>query len=236
MSQVLRQHREFPDLMKGLTTFNRRLEALETGRRLGNTSLDGGELSIKGGDIVVRNDNNEEVLRIKHGSQPQIDMIPDYGLDGYIARLAAWEAEYGTALELGIRKTDGTQDGGKLLLMNFGTYLTKTPADGSAETYFALGIFPGWANHFYFRGRWMVGEQRTSEDGIVFGVETVGAGFGAASFNFTHAFDTTPFLQYSIFSAVGPVSHNITVLSNTGFTIGWSGTTAKTIYWQAWRR
>jgi hypothetical protein len=70
----------------------------------------------------------------------------------------------------------------------------------------------------------------------VFGIENIAAGFGAASFNFAQAFDTAPFMMYSIFSAVGPVSHTLTAVSTTGFTVGWSGTTAKTIYWQAWRQ
>ena len=233
MSEI-RQHREQPDLIKMITELQRRIVALENSRRLGNASIDGGELTVRGGDVVVRNTNSEEVLRVKHGSAPTILMTPDFGLDAYVARMLAWESEgQGAAVELGIRTSGDQQDGGKLLLMQGASFLTHTP-NGGEEGFFSISSYADAT--FYFRGKWEVGEQHEATDGLVFGVESVAAGFGAASVGFVVPFATAPFFMYTILSAVGPVSHNLVSISNTGFTVGWSGTTAKTIYWQAWRQ
>src|SRR6185503_17779822 len=233
MSEV-RQHREQPDLLKMVADLQRRLVALENSRRLGNASIDGGELTVRGGDIVVRNDNNEEVLRIQHGAAPTVTLTPDYGLDAYKASIFAWESEgQGAALEMGIRTSADVRDGSKLLLMKDVAYLTHSP-NGGEEAFLSISQYA--AATLYLRGKWLVGDQREASDAIVFGIESIGAEFGAASVNFTIPFDSTPFFTYSLFSSVGPVSHNIATLSSSSFTISWSGTTAKTIYWQAWRQ
>jgi hypothetical protein len=233
----IRQHREMPDLLKQIEELYRRVVSLENGRRLGNTSLDGGELSIKGGDIVVRAPDGAAVTRIEHGNEPRIRFYPNEGVDTLDSQILAWEnsGNGGSALQMNIQQPGNIQDGGKLLLMNTAVYLSLQRAL-QAECYFSIGESTSYPEHFRFRGRWRVGVQQDSDDAIVFGIESVAAGFSAASFNFAQTFDTAPFLVYSILSAVGPVSHNLTAVSTTGFTVGWSGTTAKTIYWQAWRQ
>ena len=232
----IRQHRSKPDLLTQLAELTRRITALENARRLGNASVDGGELTVRNGDIVVRSSGGADVLRIVHGTVPQIVMTPDSGLDSYKVAMYAWESvDQGAALTLAVQENDGDQDGGKLLLMRDSVFLSRQPSSGE-ESYLSLGYYLDVPEAFYLRGKWNVGVQSSSQDAIVMGQEDVAAGFGAATVNFPIAFATTPFFMYSIFSAVGPVSHNITALSASSFTIGWSGTTAKTIYWQAWRR
>jgi len=233
----IRQHREMPDLLKQIEELYRRVVALEQGKRLGNTSLDGGELSIRGGDIVVRSSDDTPVTRIEHGNAPRIRFYPNDGVDDLESTILAWENQDngGSAIQMNVQQPDNVQDGGKLLLMNRSLYLS-LQRNALPECYMSIGESFSYPEHFRFRGRWRVGDQSDSDDAIVFGISNVAAGFGAASFNFIQAFDTAPFMMYSIFSAVGPVSHNLTAVSNTGFTVGWSGTTAKTIYWQAWRQ
>lgn len=234
---TIRQYREMPDLLKQIEELYRRVAALENGKQIGNTSLDGGELSIKGGDIVVRSDSGAAVTRIEHGRSPRIRFYPDSGVDSLESQLYAWEDTSfgGAAIQMNVQQPGNVQDGGKLLLMNRAAYLS-LQRQSQPECYISIGESYIYPEHFRFRGRWRVGDQTNDDDAIVFGIANVAAGFSAASFNFILPFDTAPFMQYSMFSAVGPVSHNLTAVSTTGFTVGWSGTTAKTIYWQAWRQ
>lgn len=235
MNNGIRQHRELPDLLDMVAQLQKRVQVLETARRLGNTSLDGGELSIRGGDIVVRATSGNPVIRLEHSGQPTMRFYPE-GVNNFEGRLFGWESgDSGAVLELNMQQGGNVQDGGKVLLMNKGAVLSYQP-NGAPEVFLWLAPDAAHQEHIRFRGRWIVGEQFDSQDALVMGIENVGAGFGAASFNFPTAFDTAPFMMYSIFSAVGPVSHNLTAVSASGFTVGWSGTTAKTIYWQAWRQ
>lgn len=233
----IQQYRQWPDLVKMITGLVMRIQNLERARRLGNASLDGGELTLRGGDLVVRNENNEPVLELKHGASPTITMIPDYGLDYYLANLFAWEsAGQGAAFQASIMQSDGvTQDGGKLLLMRDGVYLSHQPASGN-EAYFCISPYLGRNEDLHFKGRWLVNLAIDATDAITFGTSSISAGFGAATISFPFTFSTAPFVTYSILSAVGPVSHNLTAVTTADFTVGWSGTTAKTIYWQAWRQ
>lgn len=231
----IRQHRETPDLLTKIAELQRRIMALETGRRIGNTSLDGGELSIRNGDIVVRNIDNEPVTRLEHGDSPRIRFYP-VGDNNLLGNILAWESgSDGVGIQMNVESPGNVQDGGKILLMDGTVYLSYQPADGT-EIYLNLAPNSAYREHFYFRGRWIVNDQLNDEDAIVMGQSDIGAGFGAATINFPIAFDTAPLLMYTLFSAVGPVSHDLTTLSSSSFTVGWSGTTAKTIYWQAWRR
>lgn len=233
----IRQHREMPNLLKQLEELYRRTTALENAKRLGNTSLDGGELGIRGGDVVVRSVDNAPVTRIEHGDEPRIRFYPNEGVADLESQILAWEnpGNGGSAVQMNVQQPGNIQDGGKLLLMNTAVYLS-LQRYALNECYFSIGESSSYPEHFRFRGRWRVGDQSNSDDAIVFGILNVGAGFSAASITFAQTFDTTPFMMYSILSAVGPVSHNLTALSTTGFSVGWSGTTAKTIYWQAWRQ
>jgi hypothetical protein len=232
-----RQFRQMPDLLKQIEELYRRVTAVENAKRLGNSSLDGGELSIKGGDIVVRSEDDTPVTRIEHGDEPRIRFYPNEGVANLESQILAWEnpGNGGSAIQMNVQQPGNVQDGGKVLLMNTVVYLSLQRA-GLNECYFSIGESSLYPEHFRFRGRWRVGDQSNSDDAIVFGILNVGAGFGAASITFQQTFDTAPFVTYSILSAVGPVSHNLTAVSTTGFTVGWSGTTAKTIYWQAWRQ
>jgi hypothetical protein len=236
----VKQHREPPDLVKKIADLERRLAIMETARRLGNASIDGGRLTIRGGDLAVVNDNDELVLLIAHGDTPSITMIPNYVTGGWAATQFAWESDdQGASYQVQIENPDGVRDGGKILLNRDTSYYSHQPLDTTpAEAFMALGDIQWGGNreHIRFRGRWGYNGGYDSQDAVVFGFDNVVAGFGASIYLFPFAFDRTPVVVYGLQNAGTAVAHDLAAVSNTGFTISWAtGTTAKTIMWAAFR-
>src|SRR5688572_32655963 len=94
---TIRQHRDRPDLLEQIAQLQQRIETLENARRLGNTSLDGGELSIRGGDIVVRSNSGNQVIRMEHSGQPTMRIYPE-GVNDFEGRIFGWEDRKSTRL------------------------------------------------------------------------------------------------------------------------------------------
>jgi hypothetical protein len=236
---TVKQQRTKPDLVNQLADFNKRLAALETANRLGTSSVDAGELAIRGGDVTVRSDNGNKVTQLLHGTNPSIRMYPgDNPTPLYRANIFSWLPADGSALQLSVeRNNDGAQFGGKVLLLPNGAYYT-VQRPGKPEVYISLAQFGIYDEHFRFQGRWISDDQITSADGIVMGKSAIGAGFGAAGFAFIYPFDRVPIVLYSLADTTGAVmpANGLSTLDQTGFTVAWAtGTTAKTISWVAFR-
>lgn len=214
-----------------------RLATLESARRISNTSIDSGQLTVRNGDIVVVDQNNEMTMQIVHGNVPIIRMRPSNSPDGYEVAQFAWQsATMGATLETHIEKNDGTRDGGKLLLQKNAVYLSHQPQTG-AEAFLACGDLGLGTEHMRFRGRWVYNNGYDEQDAVIFGFDNVAAGFGASSYAFPFAFDQIPIVLCNIFNSGTAVAWDLSALSNTGFTVAWAtGTTAKTVMWAAFRR
>jgi hypothetical protein len=238
MGSEIRQHRETPDLVKRLADMERRLTIVETAKRLGNSSIDSGQLTLRNGDLVVVDDDGDTTLKIAHGEIPYIEMRPNTVEGGYSTIQFAWESDSnGASHQVHIQDANDIHDGGKLLLNRNTSYLSHQPAF-TPETYVGVGNHGGaWSNHIRMRGRWVYNDGFDNQDAIVFGYENIAAGFGAASFSFPYAFDTIPIVLYSMYNAGTAIASDLSALGTTGFTVSWaSGTTAKTIGWAAFRR
>jgi hypothetical protein len=237
MSQI-DQHRSVPDLLDLVKKLERRIQALEGSTRLGNSSIDGGELTVKGGDIVVRTAGDDEVLRIEHGNRPRISMRPVAAPGTNYGQLLAWESGgTGVGIEVGVLNPSDQQDGGKVLLMQHVAFLSHQPSVGGddAETYMALSEHGAYPNHISYRGKF----QQRRVDGREpweMGYDVIGAGFGAASYLFDQPYEMTPMLLYSISGATANFNHCIVSVDTSGFTIGWSDALAHNLTWLAIRR
>jgi hypothetical protein len=232
---MIKQHREVPDLIQLIADLNKRVGTLESANSLGNASIDGGELTVRGGDIVVRNSNDEEVLRIAHGTKPKIVMHPDAGLDDFYSMLFSWESvSQGAAIQASIYNSSDDQDGGKLLLMRNAAYLSHQP-DSAEETYIALSEHDAFNNHISFKGLFLQSRIHGDEPWEM-GYDSIGAGFGAISYAFAYPYDQVPQIIYSISGATANFNHCVVSPSTTGFTIGWSDALAHTVSWVAIRR
>lgn len=234
----IRTYRDKRDLIDIIADLERRLGLVESARSLGNASVDGGELTIRGGSLVMRNTNNKKVLELEPGFLPVLRFLPANGsFDEYQLSMFGWESDTsGAAVQLCVQQNDGAQDGGKLLLMRDRVYLSKQPQDPSGvEAYFSIGEFQD--EGLRFRGMfWDLG-QNDSKDGLIVGKVDIAAGFGAYAHTFSVPFADTPIIVYSLTSTSGAVAHSITAQSGSGFTVAWAtGTTAKTVHFACFRR
>jgi hypothetical protein len=234
----LQQRREVPDLLDLFIQLQDRISSLETGRRLGNSSVDNNELIVRNGDFTVRNTNNNRTLQLQHGNVPNIQFFPnDIEPPPNRATIFSWNPGDAAALELNVNRVDsvthiGVQDGGKVLLTKGGSYFSHQPEVG-AESYVSFGVVA--PETIRFKGKWSK-TQVDATDACVFGQDSFGAGFGGASYGFGTAFSTLPIILYSLVSAGTAVAHDLASADNTGFTVSWAtGTTAKTISWMAFR-
>jgi hypothetical protein len=233
----IRQHRHVPDLLKMIAQLERRVQILETTPRLGNSSVDSGQLTLRNGDLVVVDSNGNETLKIGHGDIPFLRMRPNTVEGGYSAIQFAWESDAsGASYQAHIQDHNDIHDGAKLLLNKDTAYLSHQPVFNS-ETYIGVGRHGGYSNHFRLRGRWVYNNGFDDQDAIVCGYDNIAAGFGAASFAFPYTFDTIPIVLYSMYNAGTAIASDLSALGTSGFTVSWaSGTTAKTIGWVAFRR
>lgn len=230
-----RYHRSRRDLLEIIAELQVRVDKLETTRRLGSAAVESGELVLNGGDLVVKNDAGEVVLRILHGNTPEVRMTPTGGPTDYRATSFSWEHEaLGTIWQAGIQKPDGSQDGGKLLLMQTGSYLSFQPASGD-EVYLGLGTISGNDDSVYLRGRFVNGYINDGKEALVAGSVSIGAGVSSYSHTYSPTFATAPVVVYGLLNSAGAVTHSLTASSTSGFTVAWSGTLAKTLFWAAFR-
>jgi hypothetical protein len=232
-----RSYRNVRDLLDIIFELERRIRTLESAPRLGSTSLDGGELTIRGGDIVVRDDNNKEVARMMHGAIPMMRFRPaNTALEEYQLVTFGWEAEdTGAAYQASVQDINGNQDGGKLLLMRDAVYLSKQPADPSRnEAMITIGALMD--EDIRFQGHWGDGGQLSKLDALDLIRVDVVAGFSAYVHTYTYPYDTTPAVFYTILNTAGTVNHVLTACDNTGFTLTWGGTGAKVIFIMVMRR
>ena len=234
MTEV-RSFRDKRDLVELIAALERRVSTLESSRRIGATSLDGGELTIRSGDIVVRNDNDKEVTRIMHGNIPIMRYRPaNTASDDFQLVTFGWESDDGAAYQACVQTADGAQDGGKLLLMREAVYLSKQMDDpGVNEVYLSMGQYS--AEEIRLQGVFSSVQRDELEAVVTFRVD-VTAGFGAYLHTFDFPYDTVPIVMYSLFNSAGAVTHSLTALSTTGFTISWSGTLAKVLFFSVYRR
>jgi hypothetical protein len=147
-----------------------------------------------------------------------------------------WLAPDGAAWQASCENSpSGQQNGGKLLLLPNGLYLSMQ-RPSKPEAYLSIAQFNAYDEHFRFQGRWIGDNQFGDTDAVIFGQTTIAAGFGACAFSFIFPFDRTPVILYSMSNAGTAVAHDLSAIDNTGFTVAWAtGTTAKTITWAAFR-
>jgi hypothetical protein len=225
------------DIVEYVRRLEERVSILERAPRLGNASIDSGQLTVKGGDIVVTEaDGTTRVMEILHGSIPRINMYPigDGGEDFKLTSFGWESAEQGAAFQLGVEKVDTGQDGGKLLLMNRAVYLSLL-RDDSPEVFIALGAIEDYPEHYWFKGRFMNGVDVTDSDALVVGQMDVAG--GAASATFTYAVPKlTAMVPVVTLECTTIMEWQVTVSSATSFTVDWSNDTpAKKINFWAFR-
>jgi hypothetical protein len=230
----VKQVRQSEDLFEIIKGLKERLDALERSAGAGNTSIDSGELTIRGGNIVVRDADGTPLLSIIGGDQPLILMEPDGGTD-FQLQIFGWESvTQGAALQLGVvNLVGGAQNGGKLLLMRGAAYLSHQPEAGP-ESFYSAGVYTD--GELFMKGKF--GNNRVDVDGeaaVVCGSVAVAAGVSSYAHTYSVPSDGTMVPVVQMVNTAGALGGCLTAMSNTGFTFAWTGTLAKTINYWAFR-
>jgi hypothetical protein len=234
----MRTQRTRQSLEDIIQELNDRVRALENAKRAANTSIDNGSLTLTGGNLVVKDTSGNTVLTIRQGALPTIEMTPSSSVaQNYLLKYLGWESStQGAALQLDVNRieNDGstTRNGGKLLLMRDASYLSHQP-DGASEAFWAAGA--GGNGVLSAKGKFGDGVVADSEAAIIVGKVDIAAGVSTYTYNYATPLASTPVLTYALLNSAGAVTHSLTANSATGFTVAWSGTLAKTLYFQAFR-
>lgn len=229
-------YRSKPDLIDQIARLEKRVATLESGRRLGSSSIDNGTLVVRNGDISVRDEDDNERVKLTHGVNPSTYYRPKDSSDGVRARQVAFASGGVTSFQsYMVRDSDGFGDGGKLLLTKEYAYLSHQPFAGE-ETFIGLSAYSAYNNHFLFRGKWISDAQFQPWNALYMGTIDVAAGFGGIIWNYDYEYPALPLLTYSITGAAANFNHCITAQSTTGFTISWSDALAHSVHYMVWRR
>lgn len=204
--------------------------------QVGHTSIEDGDFVVRNGDIIVSETDGVVVMRIIHGAIPEIQMFPLGGTDTH--RVVIFGADFNSGvgtpnqtIQIGVETIDGFQDGGKLLLTKTEAIFSHQPDIGNESFLWFNAPVPTLNQEAVYCGRWPNQYQFNNQMGIYTGVINAGAGFSSWTHTYLTSFATTAA------PVVGLVNNPVvtwTILSFTtsAFTVGWSGTAAKTItFW-----
>jgi len=226
----VRQKQDLFDIIKELQD---RIASLERSPRAGTTSIDSGELTINGGgSIVVRDSAGTPILSINGGNQPTIVMQPNGGTDYKIVQLG-WESPtQGGAFQITVNQlSDGSLDGGKILLMRDAVYLSHQPLVGE-ESFYGAGVYA--EGQLFMKGTFG-NNMATDKAAVICGSVAVGAGVSSYTHTYAAPSDGTMVPVVQMVNTAGALGGCLTAMSDTAFTFAWTGTLAKTINYWAFR-
>jgi len=214
----------------------RRIESGESSLQIGHTAVEDGDLTIRNGDLLVSESDNSVVLRLMHGSVPELRMFPLGETDSH--RIALFGADFNLdqgagpdqSVQLCVETVDAIQDGGKVLLTRNNAIFSHQPAAGD-ESFLWLNAPASSTQEAVYRGKWTNQWQFDNQMGIYPGVIVVGSGFTSWTHSYFTSFATTVGPVVGLVNSAA-ISWCIQGFSTAAFTVIWSGTAAKTIaFW-----
>lgn len=217
----LRGQKDIVEFYKELDT---RLGATETGLQIGNTAIENGNLIIRNGDIIVELADQSPVLRILHGTLPEIRMFPLGENDTHRASLFSFDDALGQSVALLVETHPGGDlDGGKLLLNRDFAVISHQPI-GGLETNIFLNVDLVTPQVINFQCRWYDQQQSSSEQGLYMGAFTATSGFTTWTHTYFTPFDTTTIPVFTVGVNGTTIQWGIENYSTSSFIIRFSTT------------
>lgn len=233
------RYRDEPeDLVNEIIELERRLSALERSPRISHSSIDAGALTIRGGDLIIEDENGVQVLRLFRsgdiGGNPEIRFTPLGGSSSHAVSIYAEDIVLDETPQT-IGKFEvvdlGTlaRDGGFMELSQTSAKVGYEDDDSGVEAYIQIGNLSGADGRIRIVGRWLNNFQFDTIDALLTGEFSLGAGFGSLVYSYLFTFASTIVPILGLLNSGGAISWAITAQSTTGFTVAWSGTAAKTV-------
>lgn len=237
MSSRLSRYSTGPDeLIQRIKNLEDTISRMERTPRTSNAAIDSGGLVVNGGDIIIRDNDGNDIIRMFQDDPPEIRFTPLGEDTTHVGSVYAQDEVINgttqTATYFAIRNTPALAfDGGGLKVFNDGVKLFHITNSSGEESAFEAGLMNGTQGVLHCTGRWLNFIQNSASDGIATGSFTTGA---VSSFTITHAvaYATIVAPIIGLVSAAGAVSFSLTAQSVSSFTVAWSGGAAvKTINW-----
>lgn len=204
-----------------------RVAASETSTRIGHTSVEDGDLTIRNGDLIVSESSGSIVLRLLHGTSPEIRMWPLGESDTHrIAFLGYNGAVEAQSLAIFIETSpDAVIDGGKVLLAkNYAVFSHQPDASGGQETYIWLNGDPAMTESFIFRGRFRDQNQYDTHQALYMGSFVASSGFSTWTHTYAASFDTTFIPLVTVLHSGSTIQWVLDAFSTSSFTVRFSST------------
>lgn len=212
----------------------RRVSALERLPNIGNTSIDTGELIVKGGDIIVEDEDGVEVMRITQNGifgRPEIRFAPLGESTEHILSINGEDGIINGLLEtIGnfevVDVASQQRDGGFVDIFETGARVGIEQIGGNVA-FMEVGLVSGVENTVRYVGRWSIFSGGTEALSAL--STNIGAGFGGATIAYGATYATTAIPIVGLLNSAGALAWCITAQSTSSFTVSWTGTLAKVI-------
>lgn len=222
-----------PDIIEYIKDLSDRVRTSEVGLRIGHTSIEEGDLSVIGGDIRVKENDGTTVLRILHGSTPEIRMYPLGDTDTH--EIALFGFDFGTptvtdeAMTLQVERiSDFFQDGGKLLFTR-GFAIISHKRFGEEETYLWCSADDTIPEILLFRGKLRDSWQYDTRQTFYPGVLTASAGVSTWTHTYSSPFADQMLPLITVTITGSTMQWGLDSYSNTDFTIRFSSTSGSKV-------
>lgn len=177
------------DIVSHVVELSNKISSRDRSLQIGHTAIEDGNLTVRNGDIVVSESDTTEVLRIKHGASPEIEMYPLGDTDTHKVRFRGFDFNSNPdnpdqAVVLNIAKTDGSIDGGKLLLSRGFAIISHQPAVGT-ESFIWLDGDVLTSEIFRINGRFKNAATYSANQAFICGMFTVPSGVTTGTFNYS---------------------------------------------------
>lgn len=218
------------DLITTIDKLRRRIHKLERNPRVGDTAIDRGNLVVNGGDIIIRNNDGIDVIRMFQDNPPEIRFAPIGADSDHVASLYAQDETINstdqTAGYFQIRTLPGlTADGGYVKIYKDGATLGHIDAGSGDEGSYNTGVINGTTGALRIVGRWLNLVQVSASDALFTGTIATGVA-NSATLNYTTPFATTIVPVIGFVSTAGAIAWSITAQSTSSFTVAWGGAAA----------
>lgn len=217
-----------PDIIEYIKDMHDRLGASDVSFRIGHTSIEDGDLVVLNGDIRVKEEDGTTVLRILHGSTPEIRMFPLGDTDTH--QIAWFGFDFGSpptvdqAMLLEIERiSDLFQDGGKLFFTR-GYAVLSHQNFGGQETYIWLDADAAVDEVVNFRGKMRDSWQYDTRQMFYAGTISVSSGLSTWTHTYASSWADTILPVCTVNQNGSTVSWNLDSYTVSAFTVRFSST------------
>lgn len=224
------------DIIEHIKDLTERVSSGETSLQAGHTAVEDGNFTVRNGDIIVSETEGDIVLRIKHGTVPEIRMWPLGETDTHrIAMFGYDDVNGGQAAAFVVETDAAVQDGGKILLSRGFAIISHQP-DGEEESYVWLGGDPTLDEVIIVRGLFNNQIQYDDHQAIYAGSFVATSGFSTWTHTYFTPFATAMIPVLTVHHNGSTIEWNLDAFSTSSFTVRFSSTVNnKTINFWAFR-